>query len=149
MLSLLAGRLAMGGASSRARSSSAAPRSPPLRKTARREAMRWAARFALTDALIATIDLEAASAASAGAEPAGEDAGPAAIFCALTHAGDARRGSGGTMTPSATLEATLSMAGGRRLLGPGRGRLPGALSRPARRPAGRGAGELDAGVERA
>ena len=118
VLRLLAGRLAMGDGDFDSAVAECRSAVAELEGEDAPEALLWAARFALTDAHIAAIDLEAAATASAGAEHAPGDAGPAAIFCALTHAAVLAR-LGRPRESEQTIQAALERDRGRELLGPG------------------------------
>jgi DNA-binding SARP family transcriptional activator len=118
VLRLLAGRLAMGEGEFDAAVAECEEAVSALERGGAPEALLWAARFALADAHIAGLDLEAAAEASAGAEAAPAEAGPAAIFCALTHAAVLAR-LGRRDESEHTLEATLARDHGRELLSPG------------------------------
>jgi DNA-binding SARP family transcriptional activator/tetratricopeptide (TPR) repeat protein len=117
MLRLLAGRLAMGEGDFEAAIEHCQAGVSGLERDHDSAALLWSARLALTDALIAAIDLEAAASASAGAERAPDDAGPAAVFCALAHAAVLARL--GTDDADRALEHALAQPRGRELLGPG------------------------------
>jgi DNA-binding SARP family transcriptional activator len=117
ILRLLAGRLAMGTGDFDAAIEHCRAGVSGLEREHAHEALLWAARLALTDAYIAAIDLEAAAEASSGADTAGPEAGPAAVFCALTHAAVLARL--GMPEADRALDLALGQPGGRELLGPG------------------------------
>ena len=116
VLSLLAGRLAMGAGDFDTAVERCQGAVEALEREGAHEAMVWAARFALTDALLATIDLEGAARASAGAELAGPEAGTGAIFCALSHAA-VMAGLGRHADSERALNVALNMERGEELLG--------------------------------
>jgi LuxR family transcriptional regulator, maltose regulon positive regulatory protein len=85
VLQLLAGRAAIGAGEFESAVEHCRAGVSELERQGAPDAMLWAARLALTDAHIATLDLEAAADSSAGADDAGQEAGPAAVFCSLLH----------------------------------------------------------------
>jgi ATP/maltotriose-dependent transcriptional regulator MalT/DNA-binding SARP family transcriptional activator len=117
MLRLLAGRLAMGEGDFDAAIEHCRAGVSGLEREHAPDALIWSARLALTDAHIAAIDLEAAAAASAGADQATDEAGPAAVFCALAHAAVLARL--GAADSDRALDRALERPTGRELLGPG------------------------------
>jgi ATP/maltotriose-dependent transcriptional regulator MalT/DNA-binding SARP family transcriptional activator len=139
ILSVLAGRLAMGEGDFERAVRECRSAVAELESAGAPAAMVWAARLALTEAQLAALDLEAALEASAGAEAAGPEGGAGAAFCALGRVATLAR-LGRREEAERALETALAQPRGQELLGPG---LPAFRAHSFELPAGR----VDAALE--